>query len=144
MRSTGRESPGTLELLVPRLLPQPKARLDIIPSKYCVKWNKSGSCSNHQCKFKHEKRPIGVHQEQVNGVDLLLGMTSVKVRRSASFGSRGDVIGETNANSKLKGSLIAPPGRRRQHHPELRPGKGRKELSPHLGPAAYCDWMGWL
>jgi len=69
--------------------------------------------------MRNALRGNGVHQERVNVVDLLLGMTRVKVRRSASFGSRGDVIGETNANSNMKGSPIAP-GRRHQHdHPQL-------------------------
>ena len=32
-------------------------KVGYIPKGYCVKWNKTGNCSNDQCKFKHEKPP---------------------------------------------------------------------------------------
>lgn len=36
-------------------VPAVEGKFGYIPKHYCVKWNKTGSCSNDQCKFKHEK-----------------------------------------------------------------------------------------
>ena len=107
---------GNLEASSSTTVPAVEGKFGCIPKHYCVKWNKTGSCSNDQCKFKHEKpakREKGVPLGPVNVEDLLPGTMREKGRRSASSGSRQDVTVATNASLSMKGSLIVLPGLQR-------------------------------